>query len=252
MLIYFPQRCLLLFTCTALDEAMNASDAETLQKLYVLLDSDGAYKEFRKALSHHVRERATKLISDPANDTKMVATLLDFKRFCESTVDALLTSEPSTLRNDDQLAGPSNRETKRRNALQSEIRDGIKAGVETRQATPAELIGQWLRIGCLDVLVADTCNRNPQRNISTRPCGRVKGPCPQRHSKRCSTISLTWSSLPRTRMYSRSFISLNWPNVYCWLEVLVPRRRSIWSRNCRAVSAAMALLVDGFDGEVVP
>jgi len=120
---------------------MNASDAETLQRLYTLLVGIGSFSEFRKALSRHVKDRATKLISDPANDATMIATLLQFKGFCETTVNALCgTGEKGSA-----PADTSSKGVRRKLALETEIRDGIKAGVETRQATPAELIGTCVR-----------------------------------------------------------------------------------------------------------
>jgi hypothetical protein len=120
---------------------MNASDAATLQKLYTLLISVKGFPDFRKALSRHVKDRATTLISDPANDATMIPTLLQFKGFCETTVETLCGTLSTKSEQGTIVVDTTSKDARRKLALESEIRDGIKAGVETRQATPAELIG---------------------------------------------------------------------------------------------------------------
>jgi hypothetical protein len=139
---------------------MDASDVPALKRLYTLLSSVKKFTEFRKALAEHVKvcfvrssccasidrgpqSHATALISNPENDTTMVASLLTFKRFCDSSIAALYDpTDPANPAAFKTVEGET-KEARRRLALEGEVRDGLKLGMGTRQAVPAELIGTW-------------------------------------------------------------------------------------------------------------
>jgi hypothetical protein len=127
---------------------MNTSDAGSLKRLYTLLTDIKEFTAFRKALSQHVKDKATSLISDPTKDATMISSLLAFKEFCETAVDGLYEG----IKGDRVVEETTPREYKeirRRLALEMEIRDGLKEGVETRQATPAELIGELVTVSVI-------------------------------------------------------------------------------------------------------
>ncbi|KAJ9114692.1 hypothetical protein QFC22_005568 [Naganishia vaughanmartiniae] len=128
----------------ALTEAMEGSDVQALKRLYTLLTSVKKFTEFRKVLSAHVKTHATNLISKPENDATMVPSLITFKRFCDSSIASLY--DPANPANPMafKTAEGEHKEARRRLALESEVRDGLKAGMETRQAVPAELIAKHL------------------------------------------------------------------------------------------------------------
>ncbi|KAJ9114492.1 hypothetical protein QFC20_001365 [Naganishia adeliensis] len=128
----------------ALTEAMDASDVQGLKQLYTLLSSVKKFTEFRKALAEHVKSHATALISNPENDTTMVPSLLTFKRFCDSSIASLYDpTDPANPAAFKTVQGET-KEARRRLALEGEVRDGLKAGMETRKAVPAELIAKHL------------------------------------------------------------------------------------------------------------
>lgn len=129
----------------ALVEAMARSDAQTLRRLYLALINVRKFSEFKRLFSEHVAARCKALIGDPANDAKMVGDLLAFKRFCEHSIDLLYAHEED-ISSDRTADGTqlSPVEQRRRLALEGEMRDGIRAGVETRKAVPAEMIAKHL------------------------------------------------------------------------------------------------------------
>lgn len=130
---------------SALVEAMARSDAQTLRRLYLALINVRKFSDFKRLFSEHVAARCKRLIGDPANDARMVGDLLTFKRFCEHSIDLLYAHQEdvSTDRTADGVR-LSPVEQRRRLALEAEMRDGIRAGVETRQAVPAEMIAKHL------------------------------------------------------------------------------------------------------------
>jgi cullin-4 len=71
----------------------------------------------------------------------MVSSLITFKRFCDSSIAALYDPADPANPTAFKTAEGEHKEARRRLALESEVRDGLKAGMETRQAVPAELIG---------------------------------------------------------------------------------------------------------------
>ena len=89
-----------------------------------------------------VQAHATELISKPENDATMVSSLLTFKRFCDSSIASLYDPTDPAYPAAFKTAAGETKEARRRLALEGEVRDGLKAGMETRQAVPAELIGQ--------------------------------------------------------------------------------------------------------------
>lgn len=119
----------------AVDEAMARSDGAALANIYRLLVGVRKFTTFQQVFSAHVQEYSTSLISDPSKDDIMVANLLAFKSFCENSVASLF--EEQAVRS----AEAEQKDARRRLALETVIRSGLKEGVETRQATPAELIG---------------------------------------------------------------------------------------------------------------
>lgn len=89
------------------------------------------------------QSHATALISNPENDTTMVPSLLTFKRFCDSSIASLYDpADPANPAAFKTVQGET-KEARRRLALEGEVRDGLKAGMETRKAVPAELIGGY-------------------------------------------------------------------------------------------------------------
>jgi hypothetical protein len=85
--------------------------------------------------------RSTALISDPSKDATMVASLLDFKHTLDAAVAAIYDFDPhaeTAAMTPDMIV----KEEKRRLVLENEVREGLKHGVETRQAKPAEMIGE--------------------------------------------------------------------------------------------------------------
>ncbi|KAJ9095662.1 hypothetical protein QFC21_005534 [Naganishia friedmannii] len=128
----------------ALTEAMEGSDVQALKRLYTLLTSVKKFTEFRKVLSAHVKTHATNLISKPENDATMVPSLITFKRFCDSSIASLYDPADPANPTAFKTGEGEHKEARRRLALESEVRDGLKAGMETRQAVPAELIAKHL------------------------------------------------------------------------------------------------------------
>lgn len=125
----------------ALNESMDASDAIVMKKLYLSLINIRMFAEFKKAFSKHVTAHCKALIGDPGKDSQMVPSLLQFKRFCETAIDALYEDPKGDRTSDGKTISPV--EARRRLQLETEMREGIKAGVETRQAVPAEMIGEF-------------------------------------------------------------------------------------------------------------
>jgi cullin-4 len=71
----------------------------------------------------------------------MVASLLDFKHTLDAAVAAIYDFDPhaeTAAMTPDMIV----KEEKRRLVLENEEREGLKHGVETRQAKPAEMIGE--------------------------------------------------------------------------------------------------------------
>lgn len=120
---------------------MGHSDAAALAILYNLLVDVRKFTAFQKAFSTHIQEYTTSLISDPTKDEVMVANLLKFKSFCEKAVMSLFESASGQSDETEQ------KNARRKLALETAIRAGLKEGVETRQATPAELIGKLFEAG---------------------------------------------------------------------------------------------------------
>ncbi len=68
----------------------------------------------------------------------MVASILDFKHQLDEAIRVLYDFDPRT----ETEIGKVVKEEKRKLALENEVREGLKYGVETRQEKPAELIGE--------------------------------------------------------------------------------------------------------------
>lgn len=73
----------------------------------------------------------------------MVPSLLTFKRFCDSSIASLYDPADPANPAAFKTAQGETKEARRRLALEGEVREGLKAGMGTRQAVPAELIGEW-------------------------------------------------------------------------------------------------------------
>lgn len=131
-----------------MNEAMDKHQTSVLRQDYALLSGIGKFIVFRQALSFYVKQTATKLISDPSNDSHMVESLLELKAFCENTINSLAAADESATPHDrrvrSEIYGSVSLPEDSRLGLHTDCRDGFKAGVETRQAVPAELIAKHL------------------------------------------------------------------------------------------------------------
>ena len=102
-----------------------------------------------------------KLISDPANDSKMIDETLILKRFADRSIAGLFarkevvepmdeTAAKSGMDDDDDApertpvpVGFS--EVQRKLELEDAVRKGFRAGMNSRENAPAEWIGMWIR-----------------------------------------------------------------------------------------------------------
>ena len=139
--------------CIALDEAFHASDLPSVKQLYRLLTSVRKFTVFKNAFSTYIKvssagrsydiwkfldmpldshqAHSKEIISDPAKDATMVASLLNFKHILDSAVAAIYDFDPHA---ETAAMAPEMivKEEKRRLVLENEIREGLKHGVETR------------------------------------------------------------------------------------------------------------------------
>lgn len=124
----------------AVDETIEGKNPQDLKVLYELMTSVRKFTVFKNAFSQHIKTQSTQIVADPAKDATMVASILDFKHQLDEAIRVLYDFDPRT----ETEIGKVVKEEKRKLALENEVREGLKYGVETRQEKPAELIAKHL------------------------------------------------------------------------------------------------------------
>ncbi|WWC64862.1 uncharacterized protein I303_107476 [Kwoniella dejecticola CBS 10117] len=139
----------------ALDEAMDLQNTEYLSKLYTFSTDVNSFGVLSQALEDHLEARLKTLLSDPANDPKMIDATLKMKRFTDGAISSLFSSaaenpaQKQTDQEEDKTAAKEISEKKRlrRNRqfeLEESSRVGFKKGLGSRQNAPAEWIAKHL------------------------------------------------------------------------------------------------------------
>jgi cullin-4 len=99
------------------------------------------------------QQRLRKLISDPANDSKMIDQTLTLKRFADRSISRLFEREaedtadgPAPPQDDDEPMQSTPalglNESQRKLELEDAVRKGFRAGMSSRENAPAEWIGK--------------------------------------------------------------------------------------------------------------
>jgi cullin-4 len=151
---------------------MHLSDGDALSRLYGFSVDVQVFGEFVECLKTNVevsctlmslgrtdeQERLKKLISDPANDSKMIDDTLVLKRFVDRSIAGLFTRDEEAAAPVDETAGKSGlndddeehertpapvgfSEVQRKLELEDAVRKGFRAGMSSRENAPAEWIG---------------------------------------------------------------------------------------------------------------
>ncbi|KAK8853464.1 hypothetical protein IAR55_004171 [Kwoniella newhampshirensis] len=141
----------------ALDEAMDNADSAALTRLYRFSVDVNVFTILSRALQDHLEARLKTIISDPANDSKMIDGTLTLKRFADQAIASLFQTptavvadtekeESEKVREEKEALDKKRTERTREFELEEAIRTGFKLGMGSRQNAPAEYIAKHLDV----------------------------------------------------------------------------------------------------------
>ncbi|WWC72278.1 uncharacterized protein I206_106240 [Kwoniella pini CBS 10737] len=138
----------------AVDECMDSQNVESLSRLCTFSIDVNSFGVLVQAVEDHLEDRLKTLISDHANDSKMIDATLKIKRFTDKAISSLFSSsEDLSLDKSEDVEDKvfakdiSEQKRLRRNRqfeLEEASRVGFKKGLGSRQNAPAEWIAKHL------------------------------------------------------------------------------------------------------------
>ncbi|OXM77936.1 ubiquitin-protein ligase [Cryptococcus neoformans Bt63] len=147
----------------AVKEAMGNDEAKGFSELYQFSIEIDKFASLVKSLENYLSNRVSTLISDPANDPRMIDEILKLRRFAEKTVSNLFSeedTEPLPVDEDVKMISVEEKEEREKEKeaamekrhsvrmrmfeLEEAVRTGFKTGMGSRQNAPAEWIAKHL------------------------------------------------------------------------------------------------------------